>query len=105
MAETLRLRRVLGWSAAVVLAMCLVFTACADDQTEQLEVGENIPTELTDLGRIELGRFSNQAEAKGYIVRVVSQDGVDLSVTADLRPNRVNVGVEKGTVVELRFIG
>lgn len=45
------------------------------------------------------------AKTFGYEVRVVRQDGVDLAITADLNPNRINVVVENGAVASVLDIG
>ena len=45
------------------------------------------------------------AKTFGYEVRVVRQDGVDLPITADLNPNRINVAVDNGAVSSVVDIG
>jgi hypothetical protein len=40
----------------------------------------------------------------GFIMRAPVRDGVEFTITADFRPNRVNVSTENGIVVDiLRF--
>ena len=45
------------------------------------------------------------AQANGWTLRVVQRDGVDLAVTADFSPSRVNVAVAAGTVVAVQSFG
>ncbi len=45
------------------------------------------------------------AKTFGYEVRVVRQDGVDLVITADSNPNRINVEVDNGAVSSVIDIG
>lgn len=45
------------------------------------------------------------AEANGFTVRVVREDGADLAATADFQAQRVNVVVENGTVTEVQGLG
>lgn len=41
----------------------------------------------------------------GCEIRIVAEDGKSLAVTDDFRPDRVNVVVEDGTVIEIDSIG
>ena len=45
------------------------------------------------------------AKTFGYEVQVVRQDGVDLTITADLNPKRITVAVDNGTVTSVVSIG
>ena len=49
--------------------------------------------------------FTAQAEGFGATVRVVEQDGVDLPVTLDYSPSRVNVAVEGDVVTGIVNVG
>ena len=60
---------------------------------------------LEPLVGLSIEEFTAEAEALGYSVRVVRQDGEDLPVTMDLRPDRANVEVEGPRVVGLVSIG
>lgn len=49
---------------------------------------------------------ATQAAAdEGCEIRIVAEDGKSLAVTDDFRPDRVNVVVEDGTVIEIDSIG
>jgi hypothetical protein len=47
----------------------------------------------------DLAEAQRILQAKGYRVRITSVDGVSFPVTADHRPDRVNLDVVKGKVV------
>ena len=53
------------------------------------------------IGLDEAGAKSVVEEA-GMLVRVERRDGRRLTLRMDLRPNRINLSVEKGTVVATR---
>ena len=40
---------------------------------------------------------------KNQVVRIASQDGEAMAITADYRPNRLNVAVEKGVITDAYF--
>lgn len=68
------------------------------------------PGELsTDDVQFLVGMCTESAIAEGdsltFSVRVVREDGVDLPVTADFSPNRVNVAVDGGVVTQVVSIG
>lgn len=77
--------------------------------------GMTPPTDPVELPTVEtaaelvVGTSEAEAEAavtdRGWGFRVVRRDGVDLPVTADFRPNRVNVDVADGVVVAVISIG
>lgn len=52
-----------------------------------------------------LGKVRDILEGAGYQVRIVRKDGVDLSFTADMRDNRVNVVVTDEKVAEVIGVG
>ena len=55
-------------------------------------------TRLVGLPEDEAWRVTEQA---GYTFRVARRDGASLAMTADLRSDRVNAGVEHGVVVDV----
>ena len=59
----------------------------------------------TSLVGLCLADATATAEANGFTVRVVRQDGVDLAVTADFQPQRMNVVVEQAIVTEVQSLG
>jgi len=56
-----------------------------------------------------VGEELNEAEATaiacGYILREVTKDGIDLAVTCEFDPLRINVATENGVVVSICSIG
>lgn len=42
-------------------------------------------------------------EEKNQIVRIASQDGQAMALTADYRPDRLNIAVEKGVITDAYF--
>ncbi len=56
-----------------------------------------------------LGKQESEAESlakeKGCTMRVTERDGKGLAATMDLRPDRVNVSVDGGTVVKVTGVG
>jgi hypothetical protein len=53
----------------------------------------------------KLADAERAAQQQGCEIRVVVEDGEQLAVTDDFRPDRVNVAVEGGTVTEIVSIG
>ena len=59
----------------------------------------------TSLVGLCLADATATAEANGFTVRVVRQDGVDLAVDHDFQPQRMNVVVEQAIVTEVQSLG
>jgi hypothetical protein len=59
--------------------------------------------ELSDVEGQQLSDVEDWAAGKGWIVRVVMEDGKPMAATMDYRPDRVNTQVEAGVVT--RYCG
>ena len=58
-------------------------------------------TTLEPLVGRPLDEFTAAAEALGRTVRAIEADGVQLGVEDDVRPTRINVAVEGGSVARI----
>ena len=56
------------------------------------------PTEWVGL---EIDKAYEQAKVRGFVGRIVEQDGRAFIVTMDLKPNRINFRVSNGTVTDV----
>ena len=56
----------------------------------------------TYIGR-QLSEVQKEFETQNQLLRIVAQDGKAMAVTADYRPNRLNVAVEKGVITDAYF--
>lgn len=52
-----------------------------------------------------LADAEDEADARGWTVRVARLDGEDLALTEDYSPTRINVAVEDDVVVGVLFVG
>jgi len=52
-----------------------------------------------------VGLVRDEVEEKGWHFRIVCQNGKTVVGAADLVPNRINVVVESGVVIEVRCLG
>jgi hypothetical protein len=56
------------------------------------------PTEWVGLS---IDKAYEQANVRGFVGRIVEQDGRAFMVTMDLKPNRINFRVSNGTVTDV----
>lgn len=56
----------------------------------------------TYIGR-QLSEVQKEFETQNQILRIVAQDGEAMAITADYRPDRLNVAVEKGVITDAYF--
>ena len=56
----------------------------------------------TYIGR-QLSEVQKEFETQNQLLRIVAQDGEAMAVTADYRPNRLNVAVKKGVITDAYF--
>jgi hypothetical protein len=67
------------------------------------------PVDAGVLDEALIGLTPTDAQAKvagsGWLLRVNKQDGAYLLVTADRKPNRINVAVEDGRITRVTHIG
>lgn len=56
----------------------------------------------TYIGR-QLSEVQKEFETQNQLLRIVAQDGKAMAVTADYRPDRLNVAVEKGVITDAYF--
>ena len=60
-----------------------------------------------EMAKTYIGRPAEEVqkefEEKNQVVRIVSQDGQAMALTADYRPDRLNVAVEKGVITDAYF--
>ena len=54
------------------------------------------------IGR-QFSEVQKEFETQNQILRIVAQDGEAMAITADYRPDRLNVAVEKGVITEAYF--
>jgi hypothetical protein len=64
-----------------------------------------LPVDPETLVGLTVADATTLLKGQGLTLRVVRQDGVDLAVTADFSPSRVNVAVEGDTVTEVVSLG
>jgi hypothetical protein len=101
-----------------VLFTASLMAACADDDTTETGPGatapppeDTVPTEETcipepaeqprpDYLGLTQDEAAEQAAQEGLQFRVVGEDGECFPITADLRPDRVNVHLEGGVVAD-----
>ncbi len=51
----------------------------------------------------QLSEVQKEFETQNQILRIVAQDGEAMAITADYRPDRLNVAVEKGVITDAYF--
>jgi hypothetical protein len=66
---------------------------------------DELPIDPQTLVGLTVAEATRVAEDQGVTVRIVRQDGVDLAVTADFIPSRVNVAVDADIVTEVVSVG
>ncbi len=80
-------------------------TDCAQVQSvEEWAANRTGPTGVDYIGLTE-AEADARAEAAGLTTRVVGVDGMDLVVTMDLRPDRLNLMLFDGVVVAAQLDG
>ena len=60
-----------------------------------------------EMAKTYIGRSAEEVQKefaeKNQIVRIASQDGQAMALTADYRPDRLNIAVEKGIITDAYF--
>ncbi len=51
----------------------------------------------------QFSEVQKEFETQNQILRIIAQDGEAMAITADYRPDRLNVAVEKGVITEAYF--
>jgi hypothetical protein len=95
-------RDVIRWALALLILANL--TGCSGHRTcASNSAGEQLPKATSYIGLSE-GEAAAMAKTAGTPVRVMCRDGQVLGGTADLRPDRVNLDVDRG-VVTVAYMG
>lgn len=106
--------RIIG--LALLAAVSVLATACGSDSggdkkpaIEKPKAAVICPEGGSWDANALLGKQESEAEKlakeKGCTMRVTERDGKGLAATMDLRPDRVNVSVDGGTVVKVTGVG